>query len=87
MCAYRRTPRAASPLTADGRSELGAHVDGYAANVGDTIVVGETEVTGRKADLITAARVAGEAALRLLKPGKTVRRLRLPRHHGRTTAV
>ena len=33
-------------------------------------MIGETEVTGRKADAIQAAKVASEAIIRLLQPGK-----------------
>ncbi|KAJ2662457.1 hypothetical protein IWW48_001866 [Coemansia sp. RSA 1200] len=54
------------------RIQLGAHVDGFAAVVGDTIVVGtsaESPVTGKKADAIAAAHYAAEAVQRLLKPG------------------
>jgi len=52
--------------------DLGAHIDGFVAVVAHTIVVGaskENPVTGRKADVITAAHLASEAALRLVKPG------------------
>nr|CAX74794.1 Proliferation-associated protein 2G4 [Schistosoma japonicum] len=51
---------------------VGAHVDGYAAIVGHTFVVGATQdnkITGRKADVILAAHTAAEAIMRLLKPG------------------
>ncbi|KAJ2081608.1 hypothetical protein H4R24_002229 [Coemansia sp. RSA 988] len=54
------------------RVQLGAHIDGYAAVAGDTIVVGASEanpVTGKAADAIAAAHHAGEAIQRLLKPG------------------
>jgi methionine aminopeptidase len=76
-----------SPITADAeafptlktndtvRIELGAHIDGYIAQAAHTIVVGSSKdtapVTGRKADVIQAAYLATEAALRLMKPGKT----------------
>ncbi|KAI9203495.1 peptidase M24, structural domain-containing protein [Polychytrium aggregatum] len=56
------------------RIELGAHVDGYIAQVAHTVVVGaskEAPVTGRQADVLQAAYLASEAAIRLLKPGKT----------------
>ena len=52
--------------------QLGAQVDGFAAIVATTIVVGaskEKPVKGRLADLLTAAHLASEAALRLIKPG------------------
>ena len=52
---------------------LGAHIDGFAGILADTMVIPETEgggaVTGRKADVLTAAWLASEAALRLVKPG------------------
>ncbi|KAJ2781546.1 hypothetical protein H4R18_002822 [Coemansia javaensis] len=54
------------------RIQLGAHVDGYAAVAGDTVVVGASEaspVTGKAADALAAAHYAGEAIQRLLKPG------------------
>ena len=57
------------------RIELGSHVDGYIATAATTIVVGanktEAPVTGRKADVIQATHLATEAALRLMKPGKS----------------
>ncbi|KAJ3135394.1 Proliferation-associated protein 2G4 [Physocladia obscura] len=56
------------------RIELGAHIDGYAAMAAHTIVVGASKtspIVGKKADLLTAAHTITEAALRLLKPGKT----------------
>ncbi|KAJ3042419.1 Proliferation-associated protein 2G4 [Rhizophlyctis rosea] len=56
------------------RIELGAHVDGYIAQVAHTLVVGaskENPITGRKADVIQAAYTSIEAAIRLLRPGKT----------------
>jgi curved DNA binding protein len=49
--------------------ELGVHLDGYIAIATHTIVVGEEEATGRKADVILAAQTALEASLRLIKPG------------------
>jgi methionine aminopeptidase len=48
---------------------MGAHIDGFIAVVAHTVVVGVTEVTGRKADAILAAHYASEAALRLVRPG------------------
>ncbi|KAG5450604.1 Proliferation-associated protein 2G4 [Clonorchis sinensis] len=50
--------------------DLGAHIDGYAAVVGHTFVVGsssDNKVTGRKADVIIAANTAAEVAVRLLR--------------------
>ncbi|KAI8811284.1 peptidase M24, structural domain-containing protein [Cladochytrium replicatum] len=75
-----------SPLSGDAESqialkngdtvriEMGAHVDGYVAQVAHTLVVGaskENPITGRQADAILAAHTAIEAAIRLLKPGNT----------------
>lgn len=56
------------------RIELGVHIDGYISQVAHTIVIGaskENPVTGRQADAMQAAYVATEAAIRLLRPGKT----------------
>lgn len=56
-------------------SDLGAHIDGFIAVAAHTVVatVDRTaKVTGRKADTILAAYWAGQAALRLLKPGSGV---------------
>ena len=52
--------------------DLGVHVEGFIANVAHTSVVDVaqgTQVTGRKADVIKAAHLCAEAALRLVKPG------------------
>ncbi|XP_068123725.1 proliferation-associated protein 2G4 isoform X2 [Hyperolius riggenbachi] len=52
--------------------DLGVHVDGFIANVAHSFVVGATKesaVTGRKADVVKAAHLCAEAALRLVKPG------------------
>lgn len=52
--------------------DLGVHVDGFIANVAHSFVVGaskEKPITGRKADVIQAAHLCAEAALRLVKPG------------------
>ncbi|KAH3678989.1 hypothetical protein WICMUC_001303 [Wickerhamomyces mucosus] len=51
---------------------LGAQIDGFASNIAETVVVGASEsepVTGKKADVLTAAFKASEAALRVIKPG------------------
>lgn len=52
--------------------DLGAHIDGFIAVVAHTVVVGGGEVTGRAADVLLAAYLASEAALRLLRPGNEV---------------
>lgn len=52
--------------------DLGVHVDGFISNVAHSFVVcasKEAPVTGRKADVIKAAHLCAEAALRLVKPG------------------
>lgn len=52
--------------------DMGAHVDGFIAVVGHTVVVGaskDKKVKGRKADVMLAAHYASEAALRLVAPG------------------
>ncbi|KAA8591064.1 hypothetical protein FQN60_002007 [Etheostoma spectabile] len=52
--------------------DLGVHVDGFISNVAHSFVVGVTKdnpLTGRKADVIVAAHLCAEAALRLVKPG------------------
>lgn len=52
--------------------DLGVHVDGFIANVAHSFVVEATKenpVTGRKADVVKAAHLCAEAALRLVKPG------------------
>ncbi|KAM3622274.1 uncharacterized protein V6R79_022471 [Siganus canaliculatus] len=52
--------------------DLGVHVDGFIANVAHSFVIGaskENPITGRKADVIKAAHLCAEAALRLVKPG------------------
>jgi curved DNA binding protein len=51
--------------------QLGAHIDGYASIIGETIVVGSDSVTGPAADLIKAVKTAEEVALRVMKPGAT----------------
>lgn len=52
--------------------ELGAHVDGFAAFAGHTVVVQSDKaalVTGKKAEVILAAYKAAQAALRVMRPG------------------
>ncbi|KAI8920176.1 hypothetical protein PhCBS80983_g05479 [Powellomyces hirtus] len=56
------------------RIELGAHIDGYISQVAHTLVIGATKespVKGRQADVMQAAYLATEAAIRLLRPGNT----------------
>ena len=52
--------------------DLGCHIDGFVAQIAHTMVVGagkDKKATGKKADVVIAARKAFEAALRLLKEG------------------
>ncbi|OLL23272.1 Curved DNA-binding protein [Neolecta irregularis DAH-3] len=72
-----------SPLPSDPESQttiktgdllkisLGAQIDGFAGVLADTFVVpgDEDKVTGRRADVLMAAYLASEAAIRLIKPG------------------
>ncbi|EKM58365.1 uncharacterized protein PHACADRAFT_252626 [Phanerochaete carnosa HHB-10118-sp] len=73
-----------SPLASDPLSEqilakddvvklhVGAHIDGFAAVSAETLVVGasaDEPVTGRKADVIKAAYLAAEAAMRQVRVG------------------
>lgn len=61
-------------VLADGdivKIDLGCHIDGFIAVVATTVAVGEPIVEGKKADVITAARTAAEAALKMLKPGNS----------------
>ncbi|KAK9451191.1 peptidase M24, structural domain-containing protein [Limtongia smithiae] len=48
---------------------LGAHIDGFAGILADTIVVGDAAIEPRVADLISSAWFASEAAIRTAKPG------------------
>jgi len=71
-----------SPLKSEGdtilktgdmvKLDMGAHLDGFPAVTGHTVVIGatkENKVTGRQADVMLAAHYCAEAALRLVKPG------------------
>ncbi|BFZ60467.1 hypothetical protein YB2330_001503 [Saitoella coloradoensis] len=70
-----------SPLSSDPESSLtlkegdlvkislGAQIDGYAGVLADTYVVGGAEVEGKKADVLLAAHLASEAAIRMIKVG------------------
>nr|CAB3264619.1 proliferation-associated protein 2G4 [Phallusia mammillata] len=52
--------------------DLAVHIDGFIAALAHTLVVGCTKdnpVTDRRADVINAAYLCSEAALRLIKPG------------------
>jgi len=49
--------------------DLGCQIDGYPAVAAHTIVVGTSEITGRKADVLRAAWTTAEAALRTVVAG------------------
>ncbi len=52
--------------------DLAAHIDGYVAVAAHTVVVGaEGEVGGADADLLAGAAQAMEAALRVVRPGRS----------------
>lgn len=51
--------------------DLGCHIDGYIALEAKSMLVNDAQATGRAADAMMAAYVAAEAALRVLRPGKT----------------
>lgn len=56
--------------------ELGVHIDGFPALVCHSLVVGQDKVTGRTADLLQAAHLSAEAAIRLLRDGNTAKDVR-----------
>lgn len=60
--------------------DLGAHIEGFIATAATTIVAQETEapITGRAADVISAASVAMDAALRLIRPGRRISEVAAP---------
>uniref|UniRef100_A0A3P9LX83 Proliferation-associated 2G4, b n=1 Tax=Oryzias latipes TaxID=8090 RepID=A0A3P9LX83_ORYLA len=73
-CVCHHSPLKSDPdvILKDGdivKIDLGVHVDGFISNVAHSFVVGDNPVTGRKADVIKAAHLCAEAALRLVKPG------------------
>lgn len=76
-CICHYSPLNSEPDTAlvDGdvvKMDMGAHIDGFIAVVAHTLIIGASAtapITGRKADVMLAAHLASEAALRLVKPG------------------
>lgn len=76
-CVCHYSPLKSDPdvILKDGdliKMDLGVHVDGFISNVAHSFVVGVTKenpLTGKKADVIKAAHLCAEAALRLVKPG------------------
>lgn len=75
VCHFSPLKSDADYMLKDGdlvKVDLGVHVDGFISNVANSFVIGATKdnpVTGRKADVIKAAHLCAEAALRLVKPG------------------
>lgn len=56
--------------------DLGCFIDGYIAVAAHTLVIGEadspgTPLSGIKADVLQAAHIASEVAIKLLQPGNT----------------
>eukprot|EP00923_Selenidium_pygospionis_P013050 GHVN01022519.1.p1 GENE.GHVN01022519.1~~GHVN01022519.1.p1 ORF type:complete len:302 (+),score=53.74 GHVN01022519.1:136-1041(+) len=49
--------------------DLGCHIDGFVCVGAHTVVIGATEIIGRKADALMAAYTAAEVALRSIVPG------------------
>lgn len=76
-CICHYSPLMSEPDTVmkDGdlvKIDMGAHIDGFIAVVAHTVIIGaskDKKLTGRKADVVLAAHLASEAALRLIKPG------------------
>lgn len=76
-CVCHYSPLKSDPdvILKDGdvvKIDLGVHVDGFISNVAHSFVIGVTKenpLTGKKADVIKAAHLCAEAALRLVKPG------------------
>lgn len=57
------------------RSDLGVHIDGFIATEATTVVAqadADAAVSGRAADVVQAAAMALEAALRLIRPGRKI---------------
>merc|ERR1712112_456434 len=75
ICHYSPLFSEPDTILADGdmvKIDMGAHIDGFIAVVAHTLVVGasaDKPVSGKAADVVMAAHLASEAALRLVKPG------------------
>lgn len=75
ICHFSPTPKDPDVILKNGdmvKIDLGAHIDGFIAVAAHTVTVGLNpgqKVTGRHADVVIAAQLASQAALRLLKPG------------------
>lgn len=78
-CVSHFSPLASDPLSSQTLAKgdvvklhVGAQIDGFAAVSAETLVVGATPedpVTGRKADVIKAAHLAAEVAMRVVRVG------------------
>ena len=73
----------ARPLTGAlfGVSDLACHIDGFIATAAHTLLVqpdAAALVEGRSAEIMAAAHTALEAALRLVRPGKSIAEARSP---------
>lgn len=56
-----------------GCSDMGCHIDGFISVIAHTYcVLQEGPVTGRAADVVSAANIAADLSLRLVSPGKKV---------------
>lgn len=81
ICHYSPLNSEPDTVLADGdmvKIDMGAHIDGFIAVVAHTVVVGasnDKKVKGRQADVMMAAHLASEAALRLVRPGNEVGKL------------
>lgn len=75
VCGHFSPLKEESRKLADGdlvKIDLGCHIDGFVAQIAHTIVIGATaakKVTGKKAEVIVAARKCFDAAIRLIKEG------------------
>merc|ERR1711971_739607 len=74
ICHFSPLTSESDVILADGdvvKIDMGAHIDGFIAVVAHTLVVGasgDNPVTGKKADVLLAAQLCSEAALRPVKP-------------------
>ena len=64
-----------------GGSDLACHIDGFIATAAHTLLVqpdAAAPVEGRPAEILAAVQTALEAALRLVRPGKSIAEVRRP---------
>eukprot|EP00735_Rhodelphis_limneticus_P012057 TRINITY_DN5236_c0_g1::TRINITY_DN5236_c0_g1_i1::g.23430::m.23430 TRINITY_DN5236_c0_g1::TRINITY_DN5236_c0_g1_i1::g.23430 ORF type:complete len:377 (+),score=162.26,sp/M1CZC0/EBP1_SOLTU/51.43/7e-121,Peptidase_M24/PF00557.19/5e-27,Peptidase_M24/PF00557.19/1.5e+03 TRINITY_DN5236_c0_g1_i1:64-1194(+) len=75
VCNYSPLESESTEVLQDGdlvKIDLGVHIDGYIAQAGYSLVVGASgpaPATGKPADVLCAAFIASEIALRMLRPG------------------